>query len=46
VPVPVSLSKGVLEGTDRAPSCGEPHPPTSEPVAEGDLFTAGSATDG
>jgi amidophosphoribosyltransferase len=45
VEVPVALSKGVLEGTERAPSCGEPHPPAST-VHEGDLFTAGSPTDG
>ena len=45
VAVPVSLSKGVLEGNERAPSCGEPHPPT-DTVPEGDLFTAGSPTDG
>ena len=45
VEVPLALSKGVLEGTERAPICGEPHQAETT-IPEGDLFTAGSPTDG
>ena len=45
VAVPVALTKGVLDGSDRPATSGDPTP-ESTVIIGGDLFTAGTTTDG